>query len=522
MSGYINIFPQPEGSDYRDYSYIVTHGTIIRVTKTGSQSRYVIAPPVGVYTPNVGGENTSRIKIGYYYTSPLTPETSRVNLVVTGLIGDDSTHHPYIYWWDRRNTQPVPSGNASSTFVSSKLVPYTSLDTDPATGRHIFYMETEYTSLDLDYPEGLTIHDTLYDVLSVMNDSIWDAVNTDDPFAPGGFSEPGGGDGNFDTTTDIVPIPNFPSISVLESGFVKLFAPTTQQLQNLANYMWNNPLFGMDNWRSIIANPIDAIISLMALPFKPAITGTAEVAVGNISTGITMNVASTAYVSINCGSITIQKFTGSYLDYAPLTKIKIYLPYIGFRALSTDDVMDTTLSVTYHIDIFTGICIAYVSVNNSVLYTFSGQCGYSIPITSNNYTNLINSLIGIGATAAGVAVLGATGGTATAIKGVAQTGAVTSVINDVMGSKPEVERSGSISGNAGLLDVQFPFVIIEYPRQSIPNNQNMYEGYPSNITVDFSSLKGFTAVDKVFVKETSATQRERDEIERLLKEGVIF
>lgn len=88
--------------------------------------------------------------------------------------------------------------------------------------------------------------------------------------------------------------------------------------------------------------------------------------------------------------------------------------------------------------------------------------------------------------------------------------------------KPQIEKSGSISGSAGVLNMQTPYLILIRPRQALPNKQNGFIGYPSLITVQLTELSGYTEVQSIHLENIPATQEELAEIESLLKGGVIF
>lgn len=334
-----------------------------------------------------------------------------------------------------------------------------------------------------------------------------------DPYIGGGPSGEGGGTGNFDGSSTPIAIPGLPTLSAVDAGFITLFNPSSAQLKSLAQYMWTNPLFDLDNWRKIFADPMDAILGLSIVPVAVPNGGSGTVTVGNISTGVSMTLAGSQYVAVDCGSLTVQEYWGSYLDYEPFTKIQIYLPYIGTRPLSTDDVMGKTIQVVYHVDILSGACNAFVKCGDSVLYTFNGQCASSIPITGNDWTNVINGII---TASVAVGTLAATGGAAAplAVPSLAAT-----AVNTM---KPEVEKSGSLTGTGGMLGIQTPYLIVTRPRQALPANQNKYTGYPSFITAKLSTLSGFTIVEDVHLENMTATEAEINEIEQLLKSGVIF
>ena len=337
-------------------------------------------------------------------------------------------------------------------------------------------------------------------------------VDTDDPYWQGDYSGSGGGGGDFDNTSTPIQIPELPSISAASTGFISLFNPTLAQLNELASYMWSN-LFDIDGWKKLFADPMDAILGLSILPVAIPSGGVKEVKVGNISTGISLTAASTQFVEVDCGSINVNEYWGAYLDYEPYTQAQIFLPYIGTRPISVDEIMGKTIHVVYHVDILTGACCCFVKCGDSVLYTYNGQCSIPIPITGANYTSVVNGVINV---AASVGSLVASGGASapTAISAIA-----TSSVNQM---KPQIEKSGSISGSAGVLNMQTPYLILIRPRQALPNKQNEFIGYPSLITVQLTELSGYTEVQSIHLENIPATQEELAEIQSLLVGGVIF
>ena len=337
-------------------------------------------------------------------------------------------------------------------------------------------------------------------------------IANDDPYSPGGNSWTGGGEGSFDDDTDDIGIPNLPTLSASSTGFITLYNPSATQLRNLANYMWSG-LFDLDTYKKIFADPMGAILGLSIVPVNVPSGGSASVMVGNIDTGISMTTASSQYVEVDCGSVDVEEYWGSYLDYDPYTEIQIYLPYIGIHALKSDDVVGRTVTVKYHVDVLSGACIAYIKCGSSVLYSFVGQCASSIPITGSDWTNVINGMINI---AGSIGSMVATGG-ATAPMAL---GSIASTAVNSM--KPSVEKSGSLSGTGGLMGIQTPYLIITRPRQAIPEGQNRFIGYPSFITDFIANLKGYTEITEVHLEGIHATSAELTEIESILKGGVLL
>lgn len=367
----------------------------------------------------------------------------------------------------------------------------------------------------------------LYNTNHSMDD---DLTDPNDPFDDDDDSGTGGGsDGddqdNWDSDGDEIPVPGLPELSAVDTGFIALYNPTVAQLQSLASYMWSGA-FDLNTFRRIVADPMDVILGLSIVPVDVPASLTAEVNVGNIGTGIYMLKASSQYVEVDCGTIDVHEKDHSYLDYSPYTKVTLILPYIGAQELSIDEINGQTIGIKYHVDILSGACVAFVTIGGNVIHQYAGQCAVSIPITSRDFTQTLQALgqlvgAGIGA---GVGIA-ATGGLSAPISGAMVAGGVSSVASgamNVMNSKPKFSKTGSIAGSNGLLAVQKPYLIFERPKKCKPADQQTYTGYPSIITRSLGSLSGFTQVKDIHLDGIPCTDSERDEMLRLMREGIIL
>lgn len=383
-----------------------------------------------------------------------------------------------------------------------------------------FVSEGDNSQGKVEFIDGVpqwTFNDVMVDVWRAFSvfcarDISFNDDENNDPYSPGGETGTGGGTGNFDGTGDDVDIPGLPTLSAVDTGFITLFNPTIAQLKSLSDYMWSS-VFDIDTFKKIFANPMDCILGLSIVPVSVPNGNLKEVSVGNIPTGISMTVAASQYVIVDCGTLNVNEFWGAYLDYDPYTKAEIYLPYIGTHPISVDDIMGKSVHVVYHIDILSGACTAFVKCGGSVLYEFIGQCSSSIPVTGNDWTNVINGVLSA-STAIGTMV--ATGG---ATAPMAASAIASTAVNSM---KSNVEKSGSMSGTGGMLAVQTPYLILTRPRQAMPAGQNKFIGYPSFITSTLSSLSGYTVVEEIHLENISGTEQELSEIENLLKSGVIL
>ena len=333
-----------------------------------------------------------------------------------------------------------------------------------------------------------------------------------DPYADGGTSETGGGTGTFDGSTANVNLPSTtPSAGAGASGFIKLFNPSAANLAALAAYLWGT--FDITSFKSIYNNPIDCIITLMVVPVTPTTGTAATISLGNVATDVTAPVVSSQFVIKDCGSININEYWGAYLDYDPYTKCEIYLPYIGIHDIDINDIQGKTIQLKYYIDVLSGACVALLLCGTDVLYHWSGQCGAEVPITSTGFGSVFQTALSA-ANAIGETIVNAMSGIPQSISLVAS-----SVFN---GARSKVHKSGSIGSMAGHMDIQTPYLIITRPVQSVPEKLNELQGYPSNITATLSDLEGYTEVETIYLKDIPATTAEIDEIEALLKGGVII
>lgn len=353
---------------------------------------------------------------------------------------------------------------------------------------------------------------------------IYDPDSNTDPYIVDGPSSIGGGDGDKTQDIDLVEkatIPPLPSLSAVSTGMITLYNCTEAQLNALGTYLWSD-IFDVDtNFKKLFADPMDCIIGLGILPVHPTVSGGANVKFGNINTNVSMSKISSQYVELDCGSINLSEYIGSFLDYAPYVNISIYLPYIGFRDLSPDDVMNDTIHIVYHIDVLTGGCCAMIETGKKgLLYSFNGSCITNVPLTAINFSGAIqNAVSAIGAGVTTVAGI-ATGAAPLTAMGATQL--LTSGANTALNSKPSISRSGSMGGSAGLMSYQKPYVIINRPRMSVPDKLNKFVGNTLNVTMNLGNLKGFTQVELIHLDGIPCTDNERDELETLLKGGVIF
>lgn len=381
-------------------------------------------------------------------------------------------------------------------------------------------------------------------VLSQYNYLFGDNIAPPDPYVTLPDNDnPGTGYGPYDYTSETDLPPSLPSASAAQCGFVSLWNPTITELQGLASYLWTSGLFDINTWRHLFSNPMDCILSVGIIPFVPdrALSKEEIIFCGTSHSAITSYRVPTQMYILPMGTMHITGMSGGYTDYEPYAKASLFLPYCGTYALSCDEIVDADLSLEYHVDIYTGACVAYLTITrtnsdgkqvNAVMYQFTGNMLSTIPVTGADHSNFIQSLLFMGAAiGATVATSGAAaseiGGAMAAGDAVAGSTALTaatagSAINTVMSMKPNVMRSGNLSSNAGLLGKQAPTITMTWSNICRPEDEYKLAGMPLHKSGTLSDFSGFTVVSAVHMDNILCTEEEKTMIEELLYKGVII
>lgn len=323
------------------------------------------------------------------------------------------------------------------------------------------------------------------------------------PSGPGGPSKPGGGDGDQSDTND--PITEDDIIDGLSSDFVKLYKITKANLTALSEYMLQDDF--LTNIKKLYADPMDAIISLNTFPINA--TGTEGViTTSGVSTGINAVKINNSIIDIDCGTIAMKEYWGSFLDYE--TKISLFLPYVGIQPISTDDFMNDIIHVVYRVDLLSGGFVVFVKNSKGIVHQTTGNMAYHMPVTSIDYSRMYSALI-----------TGAVGIAGNAAAGNAE-GIITGTMSTIQNFHPQIQMSGNFGGNTGICSNKKPYLIIERPVPNVPENYSAIKGNTSNVSVTLGNCSGFTQISDMQIKYISATDAEKTQILNLLTSGVYF
>lgn len=370
-----------------------------------------------------------------------------------------------------------------------------------------------------------------------------DTPTSDDPYSPGGYSGGGGGPaptggtgttgngGLHDDTSDAIPTPSLPSDATISSGLFTAYNPDASQLASFANALWNMQVSDINDVLRFLfgGDAFNAVIGLHLLPVAPSTSGSPSIKLGNWDTGVSAPKITSQYKQVPFGSVLLPEYWGNCIDYAPYTKIQLALPYIGIVDVDTDDVLGSTNTLTYNIDVLSGaICATLHCVKfnlSSVIYQWSGACAVSLPFSGASYNSVLSAIAGVAAAGMGFAAMAAGPiGAALPAAALAAGGGVFGAGSaaSIMGSmKGKVQKSGSFGANSGALGIMTPYFILTRPVQSVPASWQADKGYPANISAQLGTVTGYTEVSEINL-ECSGTEAEKKEIIDLLKKGVLF
>lgn len=324
------------------------------------------------------------------------------------------------------------------------------------------------------------------------------------------------------------------------SGMANLWLLTASQLSDLHSACNSAPV-GFD--------PLNSFISVMGIGTNPEyLTHDIQyITPINIrmsdgttwQTGVEGHIVSSQVSAFSFTNITVQRKYNNFLDFSPYATHEIFVPMCGWITLP-DIAVDRAITVTYIPDIESLKCRAVVSVvDNSghkcVIGEKDGIMGADVPFTNVGHSLYVGDAIVNGADVAGEAITMAIGAgfTKTNVKGktyrpyegftLGGTGTLPGAIGNAIVSG-NLNRTHFMSGNGtriGFSDGENIQIKSVYHNVDIPTNYAHTVGLMCNKTGELSEFTGFTVCDNPHIK-FSALEGEKEEIKRLLEEGVIL
>ena len=226
------------------------------------------------------------------------------------------------------------------------------------------------------------------------------------------------------------------------------------------------------------------------------------------------------------------KYTNNNItsDIYEQTTIEIYVPYLGWVRLNTQDVMNKRIVITYDVNYYSGESnVSIIDYDNNKLLYYS-QCQLGIPLSltssnkydvdSNNTLRFLNMGISLATTIGGVS----SGNFPLAKVGLYN--GIKSASNFVTGLMTNyVTTSGSVTNAlSGNVTPQKVRIKVTYPtRVNRDEYFAIHYGYPFNKTIQLYYLendKYFKCDGVQLIAIENATKTEQDEIKLLLESGV--
>ena len=361
---------------------------------------------------------------------------------------------------------------------------------------------------------------------------------------------------------------------IAQSGLYTKYLLNKSYMDLMGDILWEDNIV-INALKELFGNPIDSIISCISYPFNLVnfVNRTnQDLFFGHIDTNIPFIAITKSSFQIDWGEVEIPFAWANFLDYSPYTKVELFLPWgPGYVTIDPNDIMpfsnipgnfnvstftNGSIQVKTNIELDKGTCVHNVIGNNGrVIGSFSGVVGKNIALTALDTAGKAIATIGAVASIGAGSVIGGA-----AARGEFDTGRLTGrpvadpmrpyesksymdtgmlsgrSLGASLGSSGKnmastaafntplaYPRAGTFSDGSAAMTVQEPFLIISRPVQSVPSQYGHYNGYPSNIYYNnFSGIRGYTEISEIHLDNIGATTDELEELDAILKGGILL
>lgn len=330
-------------------------------------------------------------------------------------------------------------------------------------------------------------------------------------------TEQGGGYGTGVLPTDNINVPTLPQIDMTATGAV-LYKVTEQQMITFRKWLWSSDW--QDNIKKIRTDPMQNIIGVSIADIDINTTSESNIYVGNVKSDANGSIIANSFIEVDCGTITLDEYYGTFADYEPFVATTLYLPKVGFVQIPSDVVMNNSIKVVYHIELSSGEGLCYVYITNTrdgfsyVWNTYTCHITSNIVLSAQDHTQQLTAL---GSAIVNTSVAAA-GAIANPFNAVANT--LSSCI-DVATTKNPTMTKGNVGNMSAILCYKKPYIMINRTNLTKPSSFQENNGYMINYTAKIDGHTGFLKT-RDFHAEFDAPYSHKAEIERLLNEGVFI
>ena len=365
--------------------------------------------------------------------------------------------------------------------------------------------------------------------VNYKSDEVDDGQGGDDPSGKdddGDTFDPSDGEGGDGTGRipigDNADIPTTPTTSFIACGLNNAYMMNAQKVSDFKDWLYTDDILSYLN-RLFSTNPMDGIISLAVLPYRPTTINDANIVIAGKVSSIQAPQISVQYqqFEFTYGGLST-KVWGNMMDFEKGVKMELYIPFVGVVPLDTNECIYKKLRLRYIIDNLTGLGIVALysepsqatwdkDEKRNYIGNWSFNCRQTCCLSRIDISNMINSAIS-------TVTAGAMGGASGAISGLITT----------MSQRPQVEKTGTLNACAGYLNSRKPQVIYTLSKLVIGNNQYNRIGRPTYASKLLKDCSGYVRCVEPRVsfnevnENNSPTLEEMNEINNYLAGGIII
>ena len=308
---------------------------------------------------------------------------------------------------------------------------------------------------------------------------------------------------------DEIGINDFPFNNV--GGLARYYAIDRFQLDELVS----------DFKKSEAGIPLDAgnfVIGLYQLPIDiPSFCTTSQekIVLGKLETNAVGKKLLTVNRRIHLGDYFISDNCGNnFLDYSPYTEIKLYIPFCGMVELPSNLFINSNVSVEMIVDIISGSCKGIVMCNNTFYTSVNGSLMCSLPLSLEQCATKSLSIINSANSIMSGIIFG--NKNYSALNTVTTLGEAMIENNNIAPS----HISGNMDSVVNFYDPQCCILFMTYPDVNMGDIGKTH-GKVCNYQDTLKNCHGYTVVNNPHL-EIKCTNTEKDEITKLLEQGVIL
>ena len=297
------------------------------------------------------------------------------------------------------------------------------------------------------------------------------------------------------------------------------------QLNELQGYLWGEgSTIAKSLWQKFLNkthSPVSCICGCFSLPsvFMPTGTAGTSIQIAGIQLPVSAQYFSPSFTEITYSLGYIDPPFGSWLDYYGVL-IKIHVPFCGEFVTEAEKIFNKEVTIKYCVDQANGNLAAFIRADNYAIAELTGNVSYKVPVVGGDDGTLerLGAVLKLG-----VSLISAASGAAelspsdTISAGMEFAGAqyTTQVVN--------ADLSGSISAcTNGVSYIEFIYPRTAYPAGYYAATFGIPAPYYAGKLSAFTGGYGeFEPIMSTF-NCPNATEEEKDEIIKLLREGVIL